>query len=693
MEKEAGSKDDVTEIKVDGGVTSLDVTHALLRADRYAFNMQHENGHWCGEFATGAFPTAEYVLFSQACGIDISKDAAAFRKHVLSLQLPNGSWSLAPDHPGDVSMSAEAYLALRLLGLTPESKELQLARSFILGAGGIAKVRVLTRIFLAQFGLVPWDAVPQLPAELMLLPANSPVSIYTIWVAARLSVVPLLIIRHHEPVYALPNGTSSSNDFLDELWLDPKTKTTPYGKSYMELLKKDSLGLIFKAVDHLMYAFKRFRNTPLRYIARKKIVKWMLERQNADGSWFGYATGYQFAMQALLLEGFTTQDAPICRGLSTMQSWMWEDEDGKRVQLSNSPVWDTAMMVKALCSEGSYRNDERVHSAASWLKSHQLFGPHTDLAQYIPDLPDGGFSFEYDNPWYPDVDDSAAVALSLLDQDPNAFEKFPLIRATEFILAMQNVDGGWSAFDRDSNPVWLHKSPFNDMDNLCDPSTADVTGRVLELCGLVIQHANAAAGRPPPDLIVKARRAASRAIPLLASQQEADGSWWGRWGINYVFGTCNAISGLALFAEMERNGSITAMIKRGAAFLARVQHVDGGWGESYATYDMPPAQPGSGPSLPSPTAWAILGLLAAGTACDDRTVSSGIHWLLSEQTLGDGEGGLTWIERPHTGVGFPRKLYIGYKMYQNYFPMLALRRYTSVAAAQKVGDGRQVFQD
>lgn len=283
-----------------------------------------------------------------------------------------------------------------------------------------------------------------------------------------------------------------------------------------------------------------------------------------------------------------------------------------------------------------------------------------------------------------DVDDTAAVALSMLDQDTAAMEKYPFIRATEFVLAMQNKDGGWAAFDRDRDPRWLHKSPFNDMDNLCDPSSADVTGRVLELCGLVIRSAESSVAKAPADLISSARRAAHRAILYLTQQQEADGSWWGRWGCNYVFGTCNAIGGLALFADTETNWDIAAMVQLGASFLLRVQHEDGGWGESYATYDNPPAPPGSGPSLPSPTAWALLGLMAAGVGPEDVTIRRGVHWLIRAQVNADGKSGLSWLERPHTGVGFPRNLYIGYKMYQDYFPMMALARYLEALESIKV---------
>ena len=659
-----------------------DASKALSDAEDYAFDIQHTDGHWCGEFATGAFPTAEHVFFCQACGIDIAReDASLFRKYILSLQEDDGSWAVAPGHPGDVSMSAEAYLALKLLGMDTESKQLQHARAYIRHNGGLAKVRVLTRIYLAQFGLFPWNAVPQVPAELMLLPVQSPINIYTLWVPARSTVVPLLILRHHEAVYALPNGRSSSNDYLDELWLDPSSKSVPYGQPFLKLLKDDLVSFAFQAIDYAVFALKSgLCRSPLRRLARKKTLQYLLEHQNPDGSWFGYLTAFQFAVQALLLEGFTLKDGRIQRALAAMELWMWEDESGKRIQLSNSPVWDTALMMKALCmTNRDHRSHERVRLAASWCKRNQLLSTSTDLHAYIPDMASGGFAFEYHNPWFPDVDDTAAVALAMLEQDPSALERYPFIRAAEFVLAMQNADGGWSAFDRDRNPEWLHKSPFNDMDNLCDASSADVTGRCLELCGNIIESRD----RSPEGLVIDAQRAATCAVEFLRIRQEGDGSWWGRWGINYVFGTCNAIGGLALFSHADGSGRIKGMIRRGADFLVAVQHEDGGWGEGYATYDKPPSPPGSGPSMPSPTAWALLGLFAAGVMSDEPVVQRGVQWLSREQTNAGRRTGRSWYEKQHTGTGFPRKLYIGYKMYQHYFPMMALAKYRDLVRGRR----------
>lgn len=655
-----------------------EIDEVLSKADQYAFNLQREDGHWCGEFATGPFATAEHVFFRQSTGMDMSEVRDGFLKYFLSEQRSDGSWSVAPDHPSDVSTSSEVYLALRLLGVDGESEQLRAARSYILENGGLARIRVLTSIFFAQFGLVPWDAVPCLPAELALLPKMSPFNIYTFWGPARSTIMPLLIIRHHEPIYALPEGVY---DDMNRLWLDPNNRSIKTGRPYSDIWRSDPVALALKLADDFLFLTKGFLGRlPLRYAARKRVLSWLLEHQSSDGTWFGFLTAYQFTVQALLLEGFTTHDDRIRKALSAMAKWLWKDDHSTRMQLSNSPAWDTAMMIKAFCLDGQYLDDKRIQSATDWCKNQQIF-TKSDLNEYIPDLPTGGFAFEYNNPWYPDVDDTAATALAFYDQDQDAFLKYPLIKASEFVLAMQNADGGWAAFDRDRNPSWMHKSPFNDLDNLCDPSTADITGRCLELCGLIIRVSRNAKRAPPPDLVQRARECARRAIPYLDKEQGSDGAWWGRWGINYVFGTCNAIGGLAEFVQTDSDttGNISSMIQRGAAFLLKTQHSDGGWGETYATYNNEPSvPPGTGSSLPTTTAWALIGLLAAGLPTTDPTLQRGIVWLCRSQNVADGNNGFSWTERQHTGVGFPRKLYIGYKLYQHLFPMMALRRYRRV---------------
>ena len=437
----------------------VDVTQTLSLAEKFAFNQQNSDGHWCAEFHSQVDPTAQHVIFHQAWGTDLSADASQLRKFILSLQTSDGSWTVAPDYPGNISSTAEAYLALRILDFKADSKELLLARDFIREAGGLAKVRVITRFLLALFGLFPWKAVPQVPPELMLLPTWSPFNLFSLPFYSRHAVVLMALIRHHEPIFALPNGRSADNDFLDELWLDPRRKSVPYGRPFLELWMDDPVGFALKTADHMLHALGMLRYSPLRYLARKQTVKWLLQHQNKDGSWSGFTLAFQCAMTALLLEGFTVHDSPIRRGLAAFETWTLEDDTvGKRIQMCTSPTWDTALMLEGLCAAGIPQDDDRLQRAADWLKKQQLFGRENDVALYCPDLQiGGGWAFQYDNSWVPDVDDTTQVILSLFAQDSSVLERYWCVYAAEWAFGMQNKDEGFASFERDCNHQWLHK--------------------------------------------------------------------------------------------------------------------------------------------------------------------------------------------------------------------------------------------
>ncbi|KAI4095927.1 MAG: hypothetical protein LQ344_001308 [Seirophora lacunosa] len=656
-----------------------DVTRTLSLAEKFAFNQQKPDGHWCGEFRAQVYPTAQYVIFHQAWGTNLSADASQLRKYLLSLQASDGSWSIAPDYPGDISPTAEAYLALRILDHQADSKELLRARDFIRKAGGLAKVRILTRFLLAQFGLFPWKAVPQVPPELMLLPTWAPVNIFSLPYFSRHAVLPLAIIRHHEPIFALPNGRSASNAFLDELWLDPRRKSAPYGRSFLDLSMNDPVGFALKAADYLVHALRVLRYSPVRYLARKQIVKWLLQHQNKDGSWSGFTLAFQCAVTALLLEGFTVNDTPIRRGLAALETWtVADDVGGKRIQLCTSPIWDTTIMLEALCVTGIPPDDGRLQRAADWLKAQQLFGPDNDVALYCSDLQTGGgWAFQYDNSWIPDVDDTTAVILGLFAQDPNVLDKY---------------------------------CPFNDTDNLVDPSTADITCRMLELCTVIIRRADSTHGRPPAHLVRRAQQAVpgiirfitstSLAISALAPYVEKGGRGpvgdMVRQGAAFIIGQCSFVyitvtvfnskgysiaSDVPVLSKGARNGLLTRRLSPG------IQHSDGGWGETIASYDVPAPPKGQGESLPSSTGWALLGLLAAGLDPLEPVIQQGVRWLVDGQTDVDGSGGASWPEWQFTGVGFIGKVYLGYSLYRHYFPMLALGKYMlALTATTKGGD-------
>lgn len=643
-------------------------SRALSLATTFAFDEVQSDGHWCAELCSNVTVTAEHVMFCQRLGLDLGIHRKAYESYILSEQNSDGSWGIAPEYPGDISATAEAYLALKILGVSRDNAEMRRACNFVLGAGGLAKARVFTRIFFAQFGLVSWDAVPQLPTEFIFMPASSPINIWIVSSWARAHVVPLLIICHHRPLYPLPNGLSAQNDFLDELWTDPTDKTVPCSPPLAELWKNDLFGFVFAVIDKVLHALGGLRYFPLRGYARRKCVKWILERQEDAGDWAGILPPMHLNIQALVLEGVNLEDMRIQRALQAIERFSWQDERGKRIQASVSPVWDTVLMIRALCDAGMDPQDERLRRAIKWTKARQILGPEGDWRIYKPNIVAGGFSFEYYNSWYPDIDDTAAVVLAFLKQNPQSVESDTVARATTWICGMQNRDGGWAGFDHNNDKLWLNSLPFSDMESLCDPSSPDVTGRILEAFGTMIHL-----GRQEyiaPDLLNRITAASERAIAYLRKSQEPEGSFFGRWASNYIFGTCNALVGLSYFSK--GNGMIQGIQQSAALWLKRVQNSDGGWGEDLQSYD-DPTRAGHGPSTPSQTAWALMGLLAYSSPSDDA-IERGVAYLLSSQTDIVGEGA-SWPERLYTGTGFPGYFYIGYRYYRHYFPMMALGRY------------------
>ncbi|KAE8423600.1 squalene cyclase [Aspergillus pseudocaelatus] len=643
---------------------------ATKRSGLYALRQVREDGHWYGEMKSNATITAEYVFLAQALGFSIERDRDDLIKYFLSEQNRDGSWSLAYDYPGDVSTTAEAYFALRLLGLDRSHQAMAPAREFILSKGGIAKVRVFTRMFFACFGLFPWSAVPELPAELILLPAAAPISVYRLASWARATVVPMLVIRHHRPIYALPNGRSPSNDYLDELWVNPADKMVPYAPSLWSLWHDDLTAFSFTLVDNILKALGGLRWLPLRKVALRQCVAWILERQEPEGDIGGIFPPLHAALFALTLEGYDLESSPVRRGIDALQNtYAWRDSSGLRIQGCISPIWDTILMTIGLIDSSLPVESPLVARSSQYLKARQQLGQEGDWRVYNGNILPGGFSFEYFNSWYPDIDDTAAAILAMVKQDPNLSDISPILSAVQWILGLQNNDGGWAAFDRENNYLFLNKIPFSDMDSFCDPSTADVTGR----------HGK----NPIPKLFSDNMSSATeRAIHFLSTEQEPDGAWYGRWGSNYIYGTSTVLCGLVYHLEgwddtypvmekMHKPDTHAAL-----DWLKRRQNPDGGWGERLETY-YEPSLAGKGPSTASQTAWALMGLLAYLPPTDE-SITRGIQYL-SRTQIKEGELTGSWKEDHYTGTGFPNHFYLCYTLYSQYFPMMALGRYTSLS--------------
>jgi squalene-hopene/tetraprenyl-beta-curcumene cyclase len=626
---------------------------AVVSAHAFACRIQRGDGHWCVELESNATITAEYLFMCQALGIETSARNKDMIAYFFGQQKADGSYGLATNLPGDISTTAETYLALRILGVPVDDARMQASERFILKSGGLAKVRVFTRVFFAMFGLFPWSSVPTLPPEFIELPPSSPINVYALASWARGTVVPLLILFHYKPLFALPNGRSAENDYLDHLWIDPTKKAIPYAAPLRSVLRQHGLGWksFFTAADKLVRAHDAVRSRgPLERVRARALAKcdaWMLARQEPNGDWAGIFPPMLNVVLALYASGRSLEDPNLRLGLDALERFAVHDEQGFRIEPCQSPVWDTILMMIAFADAGYRRELERPRE---WISKLQIFADYGDWKVYNPKGPPGGWSFEYTNTWYPDVDDTAAIIVGFLKHDPTSRESDSIRKAAAWMVSMQNDDGGWAAFDRANDKMFLNEIPFSDMDALCDPSSPDIAGRVLEALGLL--------GDP------RYRDAVRRGIDYLRKAQEKQGSWFGRWGVNYVYGTSNALAGLARQCVPGDD----PMIARAVAWLRSVQNADGGWGECLESYANK-ALMGKGPSTASQTAWALMGLLAY-VPPEDAAVQRGVAWLLDRQNARG-----SWDEEEFTGTGFPNHFYLRYNLYRHYFPMMALARF------------------
>ena len=638
---------------------------AATGAQEFLFRVQRGD-HWCAELESNTTITAEYVLLRQALGLDLAERREETIRYLFSRQREDGSWGIAHGVPGDVSTAVETYLALRLLGLPVEDERMVRAERFILGAGGIAKVRVFTRINLALFGLFPWDAVPTVPPEVILLPPSSPFNIYRLSSWARSTMVPLFIVFHHRPAFALPGGRSPESGWLDHLWPDPSRKHVPYRPSLAATLLREGPGwkVFFNASDALLRGYDALRHAGplprLRQRALRECERWVVEHQEASGDWGGIFPPMLNGVLSLHLAGHALDSGPVRRGLEAIEHFGILDGEGFRIEACQSPVWDSALSLIALADSGQDGRDPRLERVRRWIEGKQILDEHGDWRVYNRRGKPGGWSFEHVNTWYPDVDDTAAVLLAFLKGDPARRDDATLRRGVDWMVSMQNRDGGWAAFDVENDRVFLNQIPFSDMDSLCDPSSPDVTGRVLEALGVLADPRHGGACR--------------RGLAYLRRSQEKEGSWFGRWGVNYVYGTSNVLCGLSRL----RVPRTDPMVARALRWLASVQNEDGGFGEGLASYADRSAM-GRGPSTASQTAWGVMGLLAYLPPTDEA-VARGVAWLVDRQ-VASGPAAGSWEEEAFTGTGFPRHFYLRYHMYRHYFPLMALGRFCAASGA------------
>jgi squalene-hopene/tetraprenyl-beta-curcumene cyclase len=627
------------------------VSFGIEKARDYLFAQQHEDGYWCGELEADTTLESDYIAIHTLLGTGNPGRMQRAVPEITRHQNADGGWPIYTGGPSNISASVKAYFALKMMGYKPDHPVLECARTRILEMGGATECNTFTKIYLCFLGQYDWEAVPAVPPEIVLFPNWFWFNLYEISSWSRAILVPLSIAYAKKPFKKI-----SAEMGIDELFVGGR-----HGK-HLHLkwaAKKISWRNFFLVLNRVVHFCERFHIRPLRYLALKKAERWMLERfEKADGLGAIYP-GILNSIVALRCLGYSTDDPQVIRALSEFEK-LGIDEPGIadhseptfRMQPCMSPVWDTALALFALGESGVSKNDPRMLKAADWILSKEV-RTKGDWAVKVPNVDPGGWYFEFNNEFYPDVDDSAMVLLGL-DKVENPRERHQhevSQRAIDWIFAMQCKNGGWASFDKDNTRMVFQNIPFADHNAMLDPPTVDITGRALEML--------AAYGVSGDDKRVK------KAIKFILSEQEPDGSWFGRWGVNYIYGTMLVLRGLQAMGVDHHE----PYVQQGAEWLRMVQNSDGGWGESCGSYDDPTTR-GIGPSTPSQTAWAIMGLLAAGDTRSE-SVQRGILYLLETQRP-DGH----WDEDQYTGTGFPRVFYLAYHLYRDYFPLIALSTYS-----------------
>jgi squalene-hopene/tetraprenyl-beta-curcumene cyclase len=618
--------------EMSGAIEQTRTEAVLARARDRLLALQQDAGWWKAELETNVTMDAEDMLLREFLGIrehDVSERQA---KWIRSQQRADGTWANYAGGPGDLSTTIESYVALRLAGDAPGAEHMALASEFIRGQGGLQRSRVFTRIWMALFGLWSWDELPALAPEQMILPHWVPLNVYDFACWARQTVVALGVVRAETPVR--PIGFR-----IDELM----------GSEPAPALTASSWrGRVAIGLDAIAQRYLRSPLGPLRRYSLGRVERWIVDRQEADGGWGGIQPPWVYSLIALHLLGYELDHPVMVRGLAGLESFTIEEDGVRRLEACQSPVWDTCLSLIALADAGVSRDDEAMRRGVDWLLGEQILA-RGDWAVRRPALAPGGWAFEFANANYPDVDDTAEVIMALRTvehADPARIAE-AIDRGVVWLEGMQSSDGGWAAFDVDNTRGIVRDLPFCDFGEVIDPPSADVTAHVVEMYGVLGR-----AGEPAPQ----------RGLRWLLDNQEPGGSWFGRWGVNHVYGTGAVVPALVAAGIPGTDPAI----RRAVRWLESVQNEDGGWGEDCRSY-RDDAWIGRGESTASQTAWALLALHAAGER--SAALERGVDWLADHQ-LEDGG----WDEPHHTGTGFPGDFYINYHLYRLIFPVMALGR-------------------
>jgi squalene-hopene/tetraprenyl-beta-curcumene cyclase len=628
-----------------------DLERSIDRATAALLACQREDGHWLFELEADATIPAEYVLLRHYLAEPV--DAALEAKigvYLRRIQGAHGGWPLFADGDLDVSATVKAYFALKIIGDRVEADHMRRAREAVRARGGAANANVFTRIMLALFGFVPWRAVPVMPVEIMMLPKWFPFHLDKISYWSRTVIVPLLVLMAKKPLAKNPKGVR-----VDELFLEPPQSLGPAPKAPQQ---KASWFWFFRGVDNVLRATEPLFPKRTRQRAIDQAVAWVTERLNGEDGLGAIFPAMANSVMMFAALGIPETDPRRAIARKSVEKLLVVQAHEAYCQPCVSPIWDTSLVCHALLEAGGERAAARVRKGLDWLVPEQILEVRGDWVERRPDVRPGGWAFQYANPHYPDVDDTAVVAMAM-DRFQNAegrqYYGEALARAREWIVGMQSENGGWGAFDADNEYYYLNNIPFADHGALLDPPTEDVSARCLSM---LAQFGETAADSP----------AVARAIDYLRQTQRTDGSWYGRWGMNYIYGTWSVLCALNA-AGVDHDAQ---EMRKAVGWLVSIQNEDGGWGEDGSSYKLDYHGYERAPSTASQTAWALLGLMAAG-AIDHPAVARGIAYLATTQ----GADGF-WNEPRYTATGFPRVFYLRYHGYSKFFPLWALARYRNL---------------
>jgi squalene-hopene/tetraprenyl-beta-curcumene cyclase len=632
----------------EGSASGFDAVEAVVSSVTSAIlQRQKPDGHWVYELEADATIPAEYIFLNHYLGTIDDEIERKLAIYLRAIQNEEGGWPLFDKGDTNISASVKAYYALKIVGDSPNAPHMQKARETILRLGGAAKSNVFTRIALALFGQVPWRAVPIIRPEAILLPKWSPFHISKVSYWSRTVMVPLFVLAALKPKARNPRNVDISELFVTPPELERGYHTNPTGSKMGEALL---------ALDNLLHFVEPFFPKSLERYAIRKCMDFTLDRLNGEdglGSIFPAMANSVMAMDAL---GYSRDDPKYTIARFSIDKLLVEKDGLAYCQPCVSPVWDTALAAHALLEAGVDGGDPKMVSAMNWLKDRQVLDVEGDWIWQRPGLRPGGWAFQYRNDYYPDVDDTAVAAMALHRADPKASQE-SIERAAEWILGMQCVNGGWASFDAENEHYHLNHIPFADHGALLDPPTLDVSARCL---GFLAQIGY---DKSHPDV--------ARGLAYMREVQEPDGSWFGRWGTNYIYGTWSALSAFNACGEDMK----APHIRKAVDWLKSRQRSDGGWGEDCATY-WDERKSECHESTPSQTAWALLALMAAGEV-DSPEVERGVQYLLAAPRDDAGK----WHEERFTAVGFPRVFYLRYHGYSAYFPLWAMARYRNLKRA------------